>query len=432
VYEKVTNGTMSKSRGLKTYEKILRVKVRLLTPPRSFESLATLSRHLFDFVHATSGEDAAETTKTTESPLPDKETKSTSSPGSLTTTTTPLPSKAQQHVVVEKSPSDINLSLKIEQVRLECETEQYRAEIFERRYKQLKMTHNQELNLSNSKLSEVESRVQSLMNEMEIARNEWNEARESETRLAAALKESDAIIGNEANELSELRDSMKRVTARCKKESVAAKRWMSQRQIAHVAAKAAEAKTQKLKEEANEASTRADECDAKCRAAIKSSASTYDKFMHVSRRESDLQRANTKMEMELDAMREKENEMTRDDNIAKQRLKMALSEAESEVLNWRKRFETQQLRSESAEYELRQRVEKLGVDSSELNDLKRTLKEYVRGYWSARTSLSLSLSHTHTHTGTRLIESNRRRILMSYGKSCVDQRSWYGKWKHKM
>ena len=72
------------------------------------------------------------------------------------------------------------------------------------------MTHSQELNVSNSKLSEVESRIQSLSNDMEYARKEWNESRKSETRLAAALKESDVILGNEAREMNELRDSMKR------------------------------------------------------------------------------------------------------------------------------------------------------------------------------------------------------------------------------
>ena len=41
-------------------------------------------------------------------------------------------------------------------------------------------------------------------------------------------------------------------------------------------------KAQRLKEEANEATVRADEFDAKCRAAIQSAASSYDKFMHDS------------------------------------------------------------------------------------------------------------------------------------------------------
>ena len=204
VYERINDGSLSKEKGLKTYEKILRVKMRLLSPPKSSESLVTLSHQLFEFVQATSGDNTTKTEVTTKIEEKEQETKSPQSPPPPPTTTLPT------DTVVEKSPKDINLSLQIEQVRLECETEQYRAEISERKYKQLKMTHSQELNVSNSKLSEVESRIQSLSNDMEYARKEWNEARKSETRLAAALKESDVILGNEAREMNELRDSMKR------------------------------------------------------------------------------------------------------------------------------------------------------------------------------------------------------------------------------
>ena len=205
VYERINDGSLSKEKGLKTYEKILRVKLRLLSPPNASESLVTLSQQLFEFVQATSGDNTkTEVTTKIEKKEKEQETKSPQSPPPPTTTTLPT------DTVVEKSPKDINLSLQIEQVRLECETEQYRAEISERKYKQLKMTHSQELNVSNSKLSEVESRIQSLSNDMEYARKEWNEARKSETRLAAALKESDVILGNEAREMNELRDSMKR------------------------------------------------------------------------------------------------------------------------------------------------------------------------------------------------------------------------------
>lgn len=205
VYERINDGSLSKEKGLKTYEKILRVKLRLLSPPNASESLVTLSQQLFEFVQATSGDNTkTEVTTKIEKKEKEQETKSPQSPPPTTATTLPT------DTVVEKSPKDINLSLQIEQVRLECETEQYRAEISERKYKQLKMTHSQELNVSNSKLSEVESRIQSLSNDMEYARKEWNESRKSETRLAAALKESDVILGNEAREMNELRDSMKR------------------------------------------------------------------------------------------------------------------------------------------------------------------------------------------------------------------------------
>lgn len=357
VYEKVENGTLAKEKGLKTYESILRAKIRFLSPPKSPESLVTLSQQLFEFVRATSGEHTTDsTTKTKKKEEVEKRDKEENMKSSKSTV--PVLKKT----AVEKSPKDINLSLQIEQVRLECETEQYRAEIFERKYKQLKMTHNQELNVSKSRLSEVESRIQSFSNDMEYARKEWNEARTSETRLAAALKESDVIIGNEAKELNELRNSIKRVTTRCKKESVAAKRWMSQRQIAQVAAKAAEAKTQRLKEEANEATTRANELDAKCRAAIKSAASSYDKFMHASKCESDLQRANGVMRDEV-ARRE---DMVRDEETAKERLESALSKAKTELERWRERHS----RSESAERELRKRIEE------NRDDLKRKVCEY--------------------------------------------------------
>ena len=211
VYERINDGSLSKEKGLKTYEKILRVKMRLLSPPKSSESLVTLSHQLFEFVQATSGDNTTKTEVTTKIEEKEQETKSPQSPPPPpppTTTTTTLVEKSPKDYI--KSPKDINLSLQIEQVRLECETEQYRAEISERKYKQLKMTHSQELNVSNSKLSEVESRIQSLSNDMEYARKEWNEARKSETRLAAALKESDVILGNEAREMNELRDSMKR------------------------------------------------------------------------------------------------------------------------------------------------------------------------------------------------------------------------------
>jgi hypothetical protein len=101
---------------------------------------------------------------------------------------------------------------------------------------------------------------------------------------------------------------------------------MSQRQIAQVAAKAAEAKAQRLKEEANEATFRADEFDAKCRAAIQSAASSYDKFMHASRCESDLQKTNASMESKLDEMRNevaRREDIARDEETAKQRLESA-------------------------------------------------------------------------------------------------------------
>ena len=130
---------------------------------------------------------------------------------------------------------------------------------------------------------------------------------------------------------------------------------MSQRQIAQVAAKAAEAKAQRLKEEANEATFRADEFDAKCRAAIQSAASSYDKFMHASRCESDLQRKNASMESKLDEMRNevaRREDIARDEETAKQRLESALSKAKTELESWRE----QHSRSESAERELRKRT----------------------------------------------------------------------------
>ena len=167
VYERINDGSLSKEKGLKTYEKILRVKLRLLSPPNASESLVTLSQQLFEFVQATSGDNTTTKTEVTtkiEKKEKEQETKSPQSPPPPPTTTTLVEKSPKDYI---KSPKDINLSLQIEQVRLECETEQYRAEISERKYKQLKMTHSQELNVSKSKLSEVESRIQSLSSDME-------------------------------------------------------------------------------------------------------------------------------------------------------------------------------------------------------------------------------------------------------------------------
>ena len=190
VYERINDGSLSKEKGLKTYEKILRVKMRLLSPPKSSESLVTLSHanflNSFKLLPATIPFSKTEVATKIEKRRSKRRNLHNHHHHHQPTTTCNI-RKITQRLI--KSPKDINLSLQIEQVRLKCETEQYRAEISERKYKQLKMTHSQELNVSNSKLSEVESRIQSLSNDMEYARKEWNEARKSETRLAAALKE---------------------------------------------------------------------------------------------------------------------------------------------------------------------------------------------------------------------------------------------------
>lgn len=353
---------MSKTKGLKTYEKILRVKVRLLNPlPQSLESLAVLSDNLFEFVHATSGE---ETTTSTE----DESKRRLPSPPSFPPTTT----------TTVDSPRDINLSLEIEKIRLECDTEQYRAEISERRYKQLKLKHSQEISTQNSKFQETESQMKVLEMNVVETRNEWNEVRRSETRLANALKESDTMMRNEAQELCKLRESINRVMARCKKESVAAKRWMSQRQIAQVAANAAETKIERMREEASEANTRAEEFDAKCKQALKSASSSYEKFIHVSKSNSNILEENVEFKKEIDVMREVERkykDVSLKDELVREELKLSLSEAQIELSKCKNRMLTEEHRSEVAQVELVQRISHL--ESSEMSESERSRKEFM-------------------------------------------------------
>lgn len=349
-YERVRSGLMEKGTALKLFESVLSQKVKRLQPEPAERNVDVrdLADQLFDFVHASSSDDVdfSETNANEEKTMyltsreisrrevdafgeqtrmnrresdGDELGVHEDGRGSDDPINIPFGSSFRKTTTTTKNVNgvlpDKRYDTVEEELRVECARHRRVAQHYEARYKTYRTSQEQRTIAIESRSEAFETQITALRgreiethNHMEHLESELEEARRSRSRLMKSIDECETTISREASEISDLREHLRvksgtarTMSIRLKKEQAAAKRWMSQRQIALISAKATESKCQRYEEAARTAREEIRTFESQYQDVLQESTEYYDQFVESSHAEAKMAQENHDLSTTIDS-----------------------------------------------------------------------------------------------------------------------------------